>query len=276
LGIDVDRVIIRKAETDNSGMAITIGFDRDRDYMIGVYRAPSGGLHVNWHSMIASDVRNILLNSLTNYISFGRDIFFRATDNQDEQSILQSIQSRNWSDDIVEHGLSVSQHPGYFVTQGYKYIYKITGDIVGYGSDGEPLLRNPIPLSTMMESIPPEWEKEIEDLEASRLHTIGITNDEFNIMFSLETEWKNGDFPNGSKLLYEFGPNIPKLARDVQNPLRMTKDYIERVLDDKQHPDPYYEQSSKNRILQTTPDFSEEEIVDSDEYHTDERMFQSR
>ena len=58
--------------------------------------------------------------------------------------------------------------------------------------------------------------------------------------------------------------------------LPMDPKYLERVKKNKQHPDPYYEQSSKNRITPTTPDFSEEETVDGDEYHNYERMFQER
>ena len=58
--------------------------------------------------------------------------------------------------------------------------------------------------------------------------------------------------------------------------LELDPEYVKRVREKKQHPDPYYEQSSKNRVTPTTPDFSEEETVDGDEYHNYERMFQER
>ena len=67
---------------------------------------------------------------------------------------------------------------------------------------------------------------------------------------------------------------IMRIAGADQLPL--DQEYLERVRKKKQHPNPYYEQSSKNRITPTTPDFCDEEIVDGDEYHNYERMFQAR
>jgi len=61
-----------------------------------------------------------------------------------------------------------------------------------------------------------------------------------------------------------------------ENPLSITDEYRERVKKKKQNPDPYYEQSSKNRVAPTTPDFGTEELIDGDGYHETERMFQSR
>lgn len=65
-------------------------------------------------------------------------------------------------------------------------------------------------------------------------------------------------------------------ASGAPNPLRMTKDYLERVKKDKQHPDPYYEQSSKNRIPPTMLELSDEELVDNQQQHDYERTFQTR
>lgn len=34
-------------------------------------------------------------------------------------------------------------------TYNYKYVYKVRGELVGKGSDGEPLISNPIPVSKL-------------------------------------------------------------------------------------------------------------------------------
>lgn len=46
-----------------------------------------------------------------------------------------------------EAGLSVSETPATIFAYGYKHGYPVTGDIVGHGSDGEPLLGNVKPVT---------------------------------------------------------------------------------------------------------------------------------
>jgi hypothetical protein len=70
------------------------------------------------------------------------DHYFRFTNNKDEVALLRSGKLRpstNWRDGVAERGLSVADGPHYSVN-GYRYWYPITGDVVAYGSDGEPLL----------------------------------------------------------------------------------------------------------------------------------------
>jgi hypothetical protein len=61
--------------------------------------------------------------------------FYRATNNPKEKPII----SKNYATNKSEAGMSVSKSPHYGV-HGYKYIYKVSGNIIGTGSDGEPLL----------------------------------------------------------------------------------------------------------------------------------------
>lgn len=68
--------------------------------------------------------------------------FFRFTNNPLEVDIAKSSSLRNsinHADNTVESGVSVAMRPHYGI-QGYKHGYRLDGDVVGYGSDGEPLL----------------------------------------------------------------------------------------------------------------------------------------
>lgn len=68
--------------------------------------------------------------------------YFRFTNNPKEFDLVtngEMMVSKNHSGGFSEKGLSVSDNPSYGM-QGYKYGYRVDGDIIGYGSDGEPLL----------------------------------------------------------------------------------------------------------------------------------------
>jgi len=68
--------------------------------------------------------------------------YFRFTNNPNEFELVSKGElkaSKNHAEGFTENGLSVSESPSYGV-QGYKYGYRVTGNIIGYGSDGEPLL----------------------------------------------------------------------------------------------------------------------------------------
>lgn len=77
-----------------------------------------------------------------------RSIWWRSTDNPKEHSICNKIKSLNHRNGVREAGLSVSEHPHYQKAGGYKYIYPVAGEMVGDGSDGEPVLRNARALDT--------------------------------------------------------------------------------------------------------------------------------
>jgi len=67
--------------------------------------------------------------------------FFRATNNTKEPE-LGDFKSTNYVTGQKEKGMSVSPHPRYAVFNNLKHLYAVTGEIAGYGSDGEPLLTN--------------------------------------------------------------------------------------------------------------------------------------
>jgi len=71
--------------------------------------------------------------------------YWRATNRKDEIDDVKNgieIISRNHADGHTEEGMSVSTGLGTAWCGGYKYIYSVSGDVVAYGSDGEPVLRN--------------------------------------------------------------------------------------------------------------------------------------
>lgn len=75
--------------------------------------------------------------------TIGRGEFWRGTDNPVEPQLLASGKLRasvNHVTGEVEVGLSVSSHLGTVVGYGYEHVYIVKGRVVGYGSDGEPLL----------------------------------------------------------------------------------------------------------------------------------------
>lgn len=67
-------------------------------------------------------------------------VFFRGTNNKDEISLLESGKLRNSENHATgekEDGVSVWDGMNY---ASHKYTYKVTGEIVGQGADGEPVL----------------------------------------------------------------------------------------------------------------------------------------
>lgn len=67
-------------------------------------------------------------------------VFYRATNNKNEISLINSGKlkpSVNHLSGENEEGLSVWDRPE---NVGHDYTYKISGEIIGYGSDGEPIL----------------------------------------------------------------------------------------------------------------------------------------
>lgn len=70
------------------------------------------------------------------------DHFFRFTNNADELGLIARGQLRastNHLDRTIERGLSVADGPHYSI-HGYRHVYPVRGNVVGKGSDGEPLL----------------------------------------------------------------------------------------------------------------------------------------
>jgi hypothetical protein len=70
------------------------------------------------------------------------DYFWRATNNPDEIKLIKRGQLRpsiNHADGMAERGLSVADHLGY-AAMLFTYAYRVRGRVIGYGSDGEPVL----------------------------------------------------------------------------------------------------------------------------------------
>lgn len=69
--------------------------------------------------------------------------FFRFTNDKNEFAKIQNgeyTQSVNHADNSLERGISVSDDMSYCSLGAYKYFYKVSGEVIGRGSDGEPVL----------------------------------------------------------------------------------------------------------------------------------------
>lgn len=70
--------------------------------------------------------------------------FYRFTSDKDEFRKIQAgeyTQSVNHTDKRLERGISVSKDMSYCALGAYDYFYKVSGKVIGRGSDGEPLLK---------------------------------------------------------------------------------------------------------------------------------------
>lgn len=80
-------------------------------------------------------------------------VFWRGTDRKGEHADVRkgkAIMSRNHVTNKPEPGLSVADSPAYIAMSEYKYGYRVRGDIVAVGSDGEPVLANVRPVGPIM------------------------------------------------------------------------------------------------------------------------------
>ncbi|RMG90135.1 MAG: hypothetical protein D6706_20150 [Chloroflexi bacterium] len=81
--------------------------------------------------------------------------YWRGTNRADEIEDIASgvqIMSRNHATGELEQGMSVSKTLATVWAYGYKYAYKVTGDEIGTGSDGEPVIVNAKPVSPLMDA----------------------------------------------------------------------------------------------------------------------------
>lgn len=79
--------------------------------------------------------------------------FWRGTNRAEEAADVAAglaIQSRNHVTGELEDGLSVSSTLATVWAYGYAYAYRVDGDVVGAGSDGEPLIANARPIGAVM------------------------------------------------------------------------------------------------------------------------------
>jgi hypothetical protein len=130
---------------DNGTMkAMNILFKKSTDWgeraaldSSGTYVVP-----LQWGHQPLAEYRDAAFQAGMERYSPKYDGFFRFTNNKDEPALAAAGKLRkslNHADNIGEIGLSVADGPHYGV-QGYKHGYRVDGDVIGYGSDGEPLL----------------------------------------------------------------------------------------------------------------------------------------
>lgn len=99
--------------------------------------------------------RDAVRAALAKELQAPSDSFYRLTNNANEAKIAKSgalRPSQNYVDNIIEPGVSVADGPHY-AGQGYKYGYRVKGDVVGRGSDGEPVL-NPKTIQLLSNLMP--------------------------------------------------------------------------------------------------------------------------
>lgn len=108
------------------------------------------------------------------------DLFFRTSRNPRDFDYLASGKHRgsiNHNTGEYEGGLSVARIPEY--ADGYKYGYTVRGNVIRYGSDGEPIL-------DLATARPSSDRMKIDDLQLiererrqQRLNEIGLTYDDY-------------------------------------------------------------------------------------------------
>jgi hypothetical protein len=137
---------------------ITVTAYKDSSKISGLYRAADGSYFVTYPVMVfpfESTVRKIEA-AVADYMDQVRGYFFRCTMDASEDQHIPA-RSYNHRDGHYEKGLSVAEHPGYFFATDYTYIYVVSGKVVGFGSDGEPLLTNVKALSAPATGLTAEW-----------------------------------------------------------------------------------------------------------------------
>jgi hypothetical protein len=138
-----------------------------------------------------------IINKQINSMVKKPDYFYRATNNHNEIDLINANElkcSVNHADGYAEKGLSVTDHLGYAVMCGYKYCYRLQGDVIGIGSDGEPLLDvNTIQLidkkiKTTTNIDKTDGKKSIKEL-IKVLKSIGWSEDNYHDFLSRQINW---------------------------------------------------------------------------------------
>ena len=174
----------------------------------GVYQDASGDLFIIFSYMMEHQVRDTIdrvLYEMRHKVT-SRNYWFRATNDPQEDKHIPK-QSQNHATGQRERGLSVSEHP-YYQDMGYKYIYVVTGQVIGAGSDGEPLLHNVRALTRPARMLPATWLKRYQ----ADLSPLPVDQNE---MHRATYTHPDGDPPKG-KLLFKFGS---KHNEPIEKPL---------------------------------------------------------
>lgn len=122
------------------GSGVFSGFDEANIPSVRVN--PKGITPSDFRRNFANEWSDRLRSALSKELDPKYDHFWRFTDNKKEAELAKSgllRNSYNHAENFWEKGLSVADSPHYSVA-GYPYGYGVRGELVGYGSDGEPLL----------------------------------------------------------------------------------------------------------------------------------------
>lgn len=117
--------------------------------MVKLVKTESGQYKIYYTYSTGSEAKESILNKMFKLSKSAdtRTFWWRATNNKNEHEICGEIHSKNHADGTIEKGMSVSESVAYQYFNGFKYIYAVTGEVVGTGSDGEPLLTNAVALT---------------------------------------------------------------------------------------------------------------------------------
>jgi hypothetical protein len=144
----------------------------------------------NGYNRILSDVSDAIKAAFNQE---SNDYYWRFTNNKSELALIKSgaiRRSNNFITNELEKGLSVATHSGYSC-QGYNYGYKITGTVIDYGSDGEPVLdiKSLRPLSKMLTNtaINAEYKKEKGERLLKNLPKYNWTEEQYSRGYGCET-----------------------------------------------------------------------------------------
>jgi hypothetical protein len=109
-------------------------------------RLPDGTLVMRYCYATAGAARAELRNELyrLRHQPDSRLWWWRCTNNRREHKMLDQVMSRDDRDSRSEGGLSVSEHVGY-QCRGYRYIYPVSGRVIGHGATASRSLRTPWP-----------------------------------------------------------------------------------------------------------------------------------
>jgi hypothetical protein len=121
----------------------------EENIMVKLVETENGQYKIYYTYSTGSEAKERILNKMfaLSKSADTRTFWWRATNNKNEHEICGEIHSKNHADGTIEKGMSVSESVAYQYFNGFKYIYAVTGDVIGTGSDGEPLLKNAIALT---------------------------------------------------------------------------------------------------------------------------------
>jgi len=148
-----------------------------------------GGISVESRVSPTRFQRDNIINAIHEEIQDGvreqvgeSEIYWRFTNNKAEQGIVNEIYSTDHRDGQKEKGLSVAEHLGYSI--GHKYGYKVSGEVVGYGADSEPLL-NPATVEVIGKMI---------STKTKKFAAIERKGAEAQTLFLLKKGWTEADY----------------------------------------------------------------------------------